>query len=140
MQLSAADFEFSVMLTRHQNPNHLRNDDNINCDSFPFVTECDNHFTFCLRFTGANSRNIAIDTNSCPLGIITTGVYDNNDDIVFSSILDVGPEESPVYNPLQFTGNSWPVSIIINVAITSCMHFSMKPCITVKVYVPIKYE
>ena len=70
--------------------------------------KCENQFTFCLRpLSGSHNT----DTGDCTLGASeTTGVFRNSDGDSFDDVVDLG---NGVPNPVLYTGNSWPVSLVI---------------------------
>ena len=105
------------MLNRYTNAEQRTGADQDDCEPLTCgITSscpCDNIFTFCLRPPGTAQDN---DSSNCPLGVFTTGTFDNNDDIDFTQITDL--MNSSLSNPFTYTREDpWPVSVPV-VAIT----------------------
>ncbi len=97
-----ASYRFYVRAHTYCNPNQQTS--NGNCCDICWFDECDNYFEFCLR-----SRGTAMSSSFCTLGLYTSQGSITSDDSTFESLI------GNLDNPLVYTGNNWPVSVIVDI-------------------------
>ncbi len=102
-----ADYILKVHVLSYASTTHSKVD-GLCCDrpneSGMCYQHCDNNFTFCLRPNGLDSSD-----TSCPMGTYKTGNI-SSDMMEFEDGVDL---DEGVPNPLIFTGENWPVSLLI---------------------------
>ena len=110
MQLAlATTYTFEARLHLYSNP-EWKNGNGDPCDTLCVgdFCKCDNQFTFCLRPLSSSQDT---DAEHCTLGASkTTSVFRNSDGKSFDNVVDLG---NGVPNPVLYTGNVWPVSLVI---------------------------
>ena len=108
LQPTSANYELGVQLHSYSNPlNRDSSGDSCEGAFCPFSCECDNRFTFCLRPSGSLQDN---DPSNCPLGTFVTREFENQDDINFNQMTNLG---NNLPNPFFFRDNgNWPVSTL----------------------------
>lgn len=102
-----ADYVLEIRAHSYQNSGH--SDSSVPgslCD--PLGDDCDNRFTFCLRNAGTDEDD---DATNCPLGRYSSSEIVGGDDFIFGS----SQIASGVPNPMTFSGNFWPVSLIYSI-------------------------
>ena len=100
LQGCRATYYFYVEVNEYSNPQNK--DKNGNCCDLD-CSVCENYFIFCLRQSGYDQTS-----NTCPYGVFSTsGNAQAGSNLQFSAGTNL---DSSVTNPLQFAGNTWPVS------------------------------
>ena len=110
LQPTSANYELGVQLHSYSNPSsHDRLGYSCEGTFCLFSCECDNKFTFCLRPSGSFHDN---NPSNCPLGVFRTREFDDQDNINFNGITDLG---NNLPNPFFYRAiGNWPVSKIIH--------------------------
>ena len=103
-------YTLQVEVFSYSNPEH-RDFEGACCDfALGGCGRCETDFRFCVRAHGTPAM-----TNSCPSSSVyfTTGTLpDSASSYNFNTQGEIYPGAN-VFNPLVFTGNSWPVSLVV---------------------------